>query len=95
MVEMKIDANEIKGKSGMVQKYADFIKEKTSADVSNDGNTIIVKGEGPAVAKKYLRVLTKKFLHKYELINTYRVIADEGENTLQIIERKIYNEEED
>jgi hypothetical protein len=95
MVEMKIDANEIKGKSGMVQKYAEFIKEKTSADVSNDGNTIIVKGEGPAVAKKYLRVLTKKFLHKYELIDTYRVIADEGENTLQIIERKIFNEEED
>jgi hypothetical protein len=28
MVEMKIDANEIKGKSGMVQKYADFLKEK-------------------------------------------------------------------
>jgi hypothetical protein len=95
MVEMKIDANEIKGKSGMVQKYAEFIKEKTSADVSNDGNTIIVKGEGPAVAKKYLRVLTKKFLHKYELIDTYRVIADESENSLQIIERKIYNAEED
>ena len=95
MVEMKIDANEIKGKSGMVQKYSDFIKEKTSADVSNDGNTIIVKGEGPAVAKKYLRVLTKKFLHKYELIDTYRVIADEGENALQIIERKIGKDEED
>jgi predicted SnoaL-like aldol condensation-catalyzing enzyme len=93
MVEMKIDANEIKGKNGMVQKYADFIKEKTSADVSNDANTIIVKGEGPAVAKKYLRILTKKFLHKYELIDTYRVIADENENTLQIKERKI-NEED-
>ncbi|MCL2643563.1 MAG: 60S ribosomal protein L22 [Candidatus Bathyarchaeota archaeon] len=94
MVEMKIDANEIKGKSGMVQKYADFIKEKTSADVTNSGNTIVVKGEGPAVAKKYLRVLTKKFLHKYELIDTYRVIADKDENTLQIKERKL-NEEED
>ena len=95
MVEMKIDANEIKDKSGMVQKYAEFIKEKTSAEVSNDNNTIIVKGEGPAVAKKYLRILTKKFLHKHELINTYRVIADEEENTLQIIERKIHTEEED
>lgn len=93
MVEMKLDANEIKGKSGMVQKYAEFIKEKTSAEVSTDSNTIIVKGEGPAVAKKYLRILTKKFLHKYDLIDTYRVIADEGENALQIKERKI--EEED
>jgi hypothetical protein len=94
MVEMKIDANEIKSKSDMVQKYADFIKEKTNADVSSNGNTIIVKGEGPAVAKKYLRVLTKKFLHKYDLINDYRVIADKDENTLQIKERKL-NEEED
>jgi hypothetical protein len=93
MVEMKLDANELKGRSGMVQKYAEFIKEKTSADVSTDSNTIVVKGEGPAVAKKYLRILTKKFLHKYDLIDTYRVIADEGENALQIKERKI--EEED
>jgi hypothetical protein len=94
MVEMKIDANELKGKSGMVQKYVDFLKEKTSADVSNDTNTVTVKGEGPAVAKKYLRILTKKFLHRHELIDTYRVIADEGENALQIKERKI-DEEED
>jgi hypothetical protein len=94
MVEMKIDASEIKGKSDIVQKYVDFIKEKTNADVSSNSNTITVKGEGPAVAKKYLRILTKKFLHKYELIDTYRVIADEGENTLQIKERKL-NEEED
>jgi hypothetical protein len=95
MVEMKIDANEIKGKNDMVQKYADFIKEKTSADVINSGNTITVKGEGPAVAKKYLRILTKKFLHKYELIDTYRVIADKKENALQIKERKLNEEEED
>ena len=90
---MKIDANEIKGKNGIVQKYAEFIKEKTNADVSSNANTIIVKGEGPAVAKKYLRILTKKFLHKYELIDTYRVIADKEENTLQIKERKL-NEED-
>ncbi|MDR2204471.1 MAG: 60S ribosomal protein L22 [Nitrososphaerota archaeon] len=93
MVEMKIDANEIKGKKDMVQKYADFIKEKTNADVTNNSNTITVKGEGPAVAKKYLRILTKKFLHKYELIDAYRVIADKNENTLQIKERKL-NEED-
>ena len=93
MVEMKIDANEIKGKSGMVQKFVDFLKEKTNADVSNDTNTITVKGEGEAVSKKYLRILTKKFLHKYELIDTYRVIADEGENALQIKERKLYEED--
>jgi hypothetical protein len=94
MVEMKIDANEIKSEeSGIVQKLVDFLKDKTSADVSVDSNTITVKGEGEAVSKKYLRILSKKFLHKHNLIDTYRVIADEGENALQIKERKL-NEED-
>ena len=94
MVEMKINASEIKGEGdNMVQKFADFLKEKTSADVSNESNTITVKGEGEAVSKKYLRVLSKKFLHKNELTETYRVISDEEENTLKIKERKL-NEED-
>ena len=92
MVEMKINASEIKGVKGdMVQKFADFLKEKTSADVTNESNIITVKGEGEAVSKKYLRILSKKFLHKYELIDTYRVIGDEEE--LKIKERKL-NEED-
>jgi predicted SnoaL-like aldol condensation-catalyzing enzyme len=92
MVEMKINASEIKGvKGGMVQKFADFLKEKTSADVTNESNIITVKGEGEAVSKKYLRILSKKFLHKYALIDTYRVIGDEEE--LKIKERKL-NEED-
>jgi hypothetical protein len=94
MVEMKIDANESKGEEGgIVQKLVDFLKDKTSADVSVDSNTITVKGEGEAVSKKYLRILSKKFLHKHNLIASYRVIADEGENALQIKERKL-NEED-
>jgi hypothetical protein len=94
MVEMKIDANEIKGEeSGIVQKLVDFLKDKTSADVSVDSNTVTVKGEGEAVSKKYLRILTKKFLHKHNLIDSYRVIADEGENALQIKERKLDEED--
>ncbi len=94
MVEMKINASELKGKGGdMVQKFADFLKEKTSAEVSNESNTVTVKGEGEAVSKKYLRILSKKFLHKHELTETYRVIGDKEENTLKIKERKL-NEED-
>lgn len=94
MVEMKIDASEIKGKGhDMVQKFADFLKEKTSAEVSNESNTITVKGEGEAVSKKYLRILSKKFLHKHELIDSYRVIGGQEENGLKIKERKL-NEED-
>jgi len=94
MVEMKIDASEIKGvKGGMVQKLADFLKEKTSADVTNESNMITVKGEGEAVSKKYLRILSKKFLHKYELIDTYRIIGGDEENSLKVKERRLYEED--
>jgi Ribosomal L22e protein family len=94
MVEMKIDASEIKGEgSDMTKQFADFLKEKTSADVTSESNTITVKGEGAAVAKKYLRILAKKFLHKHALTESYRVISDEEENALKIKERKL-NEED-
>jgi Ribosomal L22e protein family len=94
MVEMKIDASEIKGEgSDMTKQFADFLKEKTGAEVTSESNTITVKGEGAAVAKKYLRILTKKFLHKHELTESYRVISDEEENALKIKERKL-NEED-
>ena len=94
MVEMKIDASEIKGEgSDMTKQFADFLKEKTSADVTSESNTITVKGEGAAVAKKYLRILAKKFLHKHALTESYRVISDEEENALKIKERKS-NEED-
>jgi hypothetical protein len=77
----------------MTKQFADFLKEKTGAEVTSESNTITVKGEGAAVAKKYLRILAKKFLHKHELTESYRVISDEEENALKIKERKL-NEED-
>jgi hypothetical protein len=94
MVEMKINASEIKNEGkDTIKKLADFLKEKTNAEVTTEAETVTVKGEGEAVSKKYLRVLMKKFLHKQELKEYYRVIADE-ENTLKVKERKLYEEEE-
>ena len=94
MVEMKIDASEIKreGKD-IIKQLADFLKEKTNAEVATEAEKVTVKGEGEAVSKKYLRVLLKKFLHKQELKEYYRVIADD-EDTLKVKERKLYEEEE-
>jgi hypothetical protein len=40
-----------------------------------------------------LRILSKKFLHKHELIDSYRVISGKEENALRIKERKL-NEED-
>jgi hypothetical protein len=95
MVEMKIDASEIKNEGKhLIKELADFLKEKTSAEVTTEAETVTVKGEGEAVSKKYLRVLVKKFLHKQELKEYYRVIAGD-EDTLKVKERRLYESEED
>jgi hypothetical protein len=94
MVEMKVDASEFKGdESKLFEKLSDFLKEKTGGDVTNDGKTVSIKGEGPAITKKYIKVTVKKFIHKHELTEKFKVIADE-ENTLKIKERKIEEEED-
>jgi hypothetical protein len=89
MVEMKVNASELKGEGKVLEKLADFLKEKTSGDVSTESKTLIVKGEGEAFSKKYIKIIIKKFLHKNELTASFRVIGDE-ENALKIKERKVY-----
>ena len=93
MVEMKVDASELKGEeSKLIEKLADFLKEKTGGDVTTDSKTVTVKGEGEALSKKYVRIIIKKFLHKHQLTETFKVIGQEEE--LKVKERKL-DEEED
>ena len=93
MVEIIVDASELKGEGKeVIQGLADFMKEKTGAEVTNESNKVTVKGEGAAVSKKYLRVLVRKFLHKQELKDYFRVISG-GEDTLKVKERKLTEEE--
>jgi hypothetical protein len=92
MVEMKINASELKGdESKLFEKLVEFLKDKTGGDVTSDGKMVTVKGEGEAIAKKYVRITVKKFLHKHELSESFKVIGDE--DALKIKERKV--EEED
>ena len=92
-MEITVDASELKDEGKEVIKgLADFVKEKTGAEVTNESNKVTVKGEGAAVSKKYLRVLVKKYLHKKELKEYYRVISgDEG--MLTVKERKLGEED--
>lgn len=93
-MEIKVDASEIKKeKDNVVKTLVDFLKDKTSADVTADAEMVTVKGEGDAVTKKYIKVLVKKFLHQQELKESFRVIMDE-ENTLKIKERRLYEDQE-
>ena len=93
VMEIKVDTSELKEEGkGVVQNLAIFLKEKTSAEVTTESNKVTVKGEGAAVSKKYLRVLVKKFLHKQELKDYYRVISGD-EDTLKVKERKLGEED--
>jgi hypothetical protein len=93
MVEIIVDASELKdeGKE-VIQWLADFMKEKTGAEVTEESNKVTVKGEGAAVSKKYLRVLVKKFLHKQKLKEYFKVISSD-EDTLKVKGRKLEEEE--
>jgi len=93
MVEMKVDTSDLKGdQAKLVEKLADFLKEKTGGEVARDSKTLTVKGEGEGLSKKYVRVTLKKFLHKHELSELFKVISPE-DDTLKIHKRKL--EEED
>ncbi|MDI6905135.1 MAG: 60S ribosomal protein L22 [Candidatus Bathyarchaeia archaeon] len=92
MAETRIDISELKSDGGdVIKELAEFLEEKTKAEVETATNEIIVKGEGKTISKKYLRVLLRKFLHKVELKDYFRVIGGK-ENTLIVKEKKIAEE---
>ncbi|MGQ9538688.1 MAG: 60S ribosomal protein L22 [Candidatus Bathycorpusculaceae bacterium] len=93
MVEIKIDITELKAEGDeVIKELADFLREKTRANVETATNEIIIKMEEKEIPKQYLRVLLRKFLHKSELKDYFRVIGGK-ENTLTVKERKILEEE--
>jgi hypothetical protein len=93
MGETKISISELKDEgSDVIKELVTYLKDKTSTEVETTGNDIIVKSEEPNVSRTYVRVLLKKFIHKKELREHFRVIGGEG-NTLIVKGRKIPEEE--
>jgi hypothetical protein len=93
MAETRINISELKSEgSDIIKDLTEFLKEKTKAEVEATTDTIIVKGEGKNVSRTHLRVLLKKFLHKNELKDYFRVIGAK-ENTLMVKEKKTAEEE--
>jgi len=91
MTETRINISELKSEGGnMIEELADFLKEKTKAEVETTTEAIIVHSEGENVSKKYMRVLLKKFLHKKELKEYFRIIGEK--ETLKVKEKKITEE---
>jgi len=93
MTEAKINISELKSEgSDVIKELTEFLKEKTKAEVDAGVNEITVKAEGKAVSRLYLRALLRKFLHRKELKDYFRVIGGK-ENTLIVKKKKIAEEE--
>ena len=91
-VEMKVDASELKGdEKDLISKLVDFLKDKTGGEVAEASEVVTIKGQGEALSKKYIRITVKKFLHKHELTEQFRVIGDKDQ--LKIKMRKLGEED--
>jgi hypothetical protein len=91
MVEIRINISELKSEdSSLIKELAELLKEKTKAEVETTTNAIIVKGEEKNISKKYLRILLKKFLHKNQLKDYFRIIGEE--ENLTVKKKKIAEE---
>jgi len=93
VTEVKINISDLKSEGGdLIKELAEYIKGKTQADVQTATDDIIIKGEEKTVSRGYLRVLLRKFLHKQELRDYFRIIGGK-ENALIVKEIKIREEE--
>ena len=93
MEETKIDLTELKNEGrDLMKELTSYLKEKTGAKVESRADGIVVKGEEATVSRTYLRVLLRKFLHKNDLREYYRVIGGK-ENTLVFKGKKVEEEE--
>jgi beta-lactamase regulating signal transducer with metallopeptidase domain len=91
MAETRINISEIKSEeSSLINELIDFLKEKTEAQVETTTDAIVVKSEDKNVSRKYVRVLLKKFLHKNELKEYFRIIGTE--ETLTVKKKKTSEE---
>jgi hypothetical protein len=95
LASTKIDIGELRDKYGEeIKKLSEFLegKLKTKIDVVDREITLKPTEKGVVPSKDYLRVLLRKFLHKEELKEEFRIIAGK-ENTLVIKERKLVESE--
>ncbi len=96
MSATKIDISELHSKYGSeAKKLAEFLEEKLQAKIDASDTEITLKaqkkGEEFTVSKEHLRVLLKRFLHKQDLKEEFRVITGK-EGILTVKERKILPE---
>lgn len=93
MAEIKIDISELKAEGNdVIEELTDFIKGKTNVEVEKGANEIVIKTDEKSISKQYIRVLLKKYLHRSELKEYFKVIGCK-ENVLLVKEKKTEEEE--
>ena len=75
-----------RGNGETVKDLTNFLRDRFGEGVKATGREITIPEES-ASTKAKLRVLIKRFLHKMELKEDFRVISS-GENTFTIKERR-------
>jgi len=91
MSTVVIKISELRGKNDEnVNDLAEFLEGKVNAEINVAGSEITLnyQNRGKVPSKTYLRVLLRKFLHKAELKEQFRVVSGK-ENVFIIKERKI------
>ncbi|MBX5327525.1 MAG: 60S ribosomal protein L22 [Candidatus Bathyarchaeia archaeon] len=92
MEKIAVDIMELRNKSGneAVEDLVKFLEEKLGVKVDVSGDKLLLSSsEGKGMkefSRSYLRVLLRKFLHKTELKEDFRVIA--GANGSLIVKGK-------
>ena len=95
MSTIVIKISELRGKNDEnVKELADFLKDKADGkvDVTSDEISLNFEEGKKIPSRAYVRVLLRKFLHKAELKEEFRVISGK-ENVFVIKERKRAEEE--
>jgi DNA-binding protein len=94
MSTVTIQTSELRGKNAeKIEDLAEFLKDRVDAkiDVASSEITIDYEEVKERPPKTYVRVLLRKFLHKAELKEQFRVISGK-ENVFIIKERKSVEE---
>jgi len=96
MPEIVIEISELRGKGDeTIKDLTKLLEDKLGGKIEATGSQIVLgykEGEKPP-ARTYMRVLLRKFLHKAELKEEFRVISGR-ENAFIIKERRVGEEEE-
>jgi hypothetical protein len=93
MSTVSVDVSELQSFDGAsVKELGDFLEERLEANLVVAKKEVTIEfEEGKESSRSNLRLLFKKFLHRADLKEDFRVISG-GENSFIIKERKVYSE---